>query len=410
MTHEAPHAAVAAGAPTPVLRRAVAEDLRDIARVDGRAFGVHYEDQDLHDIRLVFDPQRFLLACDPGDGAVVGVAGSFPFAVTPPGGRPIPTEGVTWVSVPATHRRRGILRMMIDELHRGYVDDGVPLALLTASEGGIYGRFGYGPATAGRSTEIDRLQTVFRSGVADPGGVRYAETDEVHLHAPDIHRRWCARSPGAVSRSDEWWALMLLDRPHQRRGGTARFHLLHPDGYAAYRIDGGTCRVVDFFAVTADAHLALWRLLLSLDLVKTVTTDCLTGDDPLPWLLTDARAVRTTAVTDGLWARVLDVPAVLAARSYAVEVDTVLEVSDPTLGRGGRFRLRGGPDGAHCTPTSDAVDLHLHITALGSVAFGGTRAGTLARAGLVSAVDDRCLRRFDVACTTDREPRGGTGF
>lgn len=43
------HAARSPGAP--VLRRAVADDLPAIARVDGRAFGVHYEDRNLHDIR-----------------------------------------------------------------------------------------------------------------------------------------------------------------------------------------------------------------------------------------------------------------------------------------------------------------------------------------------------------------------
>ncbi len=36
---------------------------------------------------------------------------------------------------------------MFTHLHREIAATGVPLSALTASEGGIYGRFGYGPAT-----------------------------------------------------------------------------------------------------------------------------------------------------------------------------------------------------------------------------------------------------------------------
>lgn len=393
---------------TPVLRRATAADLPAMAVADGRAFGFHYSDQDVEDLRGVIDPARFLLACE--DDAIVGLAGSYGFDVTPPGGAPIPVEGVTWVGVAATHRRRGILRSMITELHRGYVEAGVALAVLTASEGTIYGRFGYGTTTVDRWVEIDRKRAVFRAGVPDPGGVRYVDTEEVRARVPDIHRRWCARHPGAVSRSMPWWESTLLDREHQRGGATARFHLLHPDGYAAYRMKGGTAQVVDFFAVTDEAHVALWRLLLSLDLVSTVTTRAVPADDPLPWLLADARAVHTAGVSDGMWARVLDVPAVLAARRYAVDVDVVLDVHDPGLDRGGRFRLSGGPDAATCVPSTDPPDLHVDVRALGSLTFGGTRARTLARAGLIEVTDERLLRRFDAACTAEQEPRHGTGF
>lgn len=400
-----------------MIRRAVPDDLPAIARSDGRAFGMHYSEQDLADFRPLFDPERFLLACDQDDGGIVGIAGSFPFDVTLPGAPPITTEGVSWVAVAPTHRRRGILRTLFTEQHRGFVADGIAISVLTASEGGIYGRFGYAPATASRWVEIERRRAEFRAGVPDPGGVRYVEAEEMRALAPGIHRRWCARTPAALSRSDRWWDNRLLDREHHRGGGTARFHLVHPDGYAAYRIDhsSGTCNVVEYAAATDEAHVALWRVLLGLDLVKTIGTSSLPADDPLPFLLTDPRQVRTTAVADGMWARVLDVPAALAARRYAVEVDLVIDVTDPFLDRGGRFRLRGGPDGAECAATTAAPDLHADVAALGGLVFGGTRVHALARAGLVqltgaTAADDALLRRFDAACTSDREPVHGTSF
>ena len=323
---------------------------------------------------------------------------------------PVPAEGVTWVSVAATHRRRGILRAMMGELHGRYAGAGTPLALLTASAGGIYDRFGYGVATLDRWVEIDRPRAVLRPGTPDPRGVRFADTEEVAQRVPDIHRRWCAGRPGAVSRSDRWWELVLLDRPHQRRGGTARFHLLHEDGYVGYRMDSGVCRIADFFAVTDEAHAALWRVLLAMDPVSTIATRAVTDDDPLRWMLTDARAIRTTSVADDVWARVLDTPAVLAARRYAVEIDVVLQVHDPDGYAGGRFRLRGGPDGAVCEPTDAAADVHTDVPALGALALGGVRAHTTARAGRITADDPALLRRFDAACRADREPYAGTSF
>ena len=368
---------------TPLLRRPTADDLPAIAATDGRAFGWHHTDSDIEDFRPLFDPERFVVACDPDDGAIVGVAGSFPFDLTLPGGASMAIEGVTWVAVSATHRRRGILRAMMADLHRGYIDSGDAVSLLTASEGGIYGRFGYGPATSEREISIDRRRAEFRPGTPDPGGVRYVDTQTARKVAPEIHRRW---------------------------GGSALFHLVHPDGYVTYRIADGTCRIVDFIATTGDAHVALWRVVLGMDLTSTITLRELPLDDPLPFLLTDPRQVRTTELKDGVWARILDVPAALGARTYSAEVDVVLTVHDGFLGRGGRFRLRGGPEGAACEPSDAAADVEIEIRALGSLLLGGHRAHTLTRAGLMSPLGPGVLARLDAAFVAEREPRFGTHF
>ena len=114
---------------------------------------------------------------------------------------------------------------------------------------------------------------------------------------------------------------------------------------------------------------------------------------------------------DRLWARVLDVPAALSARRYATDVDVVLDVRDPFLDRGGRFRLRGGPDGAECVPAGDGAPLvSIEMAALGSLLFGGRPAGSLARAGLLAADDPAVLRRLDTAFRAERTPQHGTEF
>jgi predicted acetyltransferase len=400
--------------PSITLHQAIAADLPAIAEADGRSFGLHYIDDDLDDFRRWFDPDRYLLARDEAyDGEIVGVTGSFPFEVTMPGGERLHAAGVSWVSVAVTHRRRGILRAMLAEQHRGFVADGLAVSLLTASEGGIYGRFGYGIATEHREVEIDRRRAVFRRDVPDPGGVRQVGTPEMRRIAPEIHRRWAALTPGALSRSDVWWDGLLADHERHRNGASALFHLAHPDGYISYRMDRGrTCRVVDTAAATDEAYVALWRTLLALDLVDTVAWRSMAATgEPLQFLLADPRPVKTVGLYDGMWARVLDVPAALSARRYATDVDVVLDVQDPFLDRGGRFRLRGGPDGAECVPAENGAPVvGIEMAALGSLLFGGRSAGSLARAGLLAADDPAVLRRLDSAFRAERTPQHGTEF
>lgn len=76
---------------------------------------------------------------------VVGMALYMDLRLTVPGEVVLPTAGLSFVAVAPTHRRRGLLRAMCAELHRRIADSGYPVAALHASEGGIYGRFGYGP-------------------------------------------------------------------------------------------------------------------------------------------------------------------------------------------------------------------------------------------------------------------------
>ncbi|MCW0215093.1 MAG: GNAT family N-acetyltransferase [Pseudonocardia sp.] len=404
---------VDAAGPTGIaLRTSTADDLRAIALLDGRAFHWTLPEEDLELFRRgSFDPANFLLAHD-GD-ELVGATGAYDFTVRMPGGGALPAKGVTWVSVAATHRRRGILRALMRAQQERMLADGLAVSLLTASEAGIYGRFGYGPATVRHSVRIDRAGASFRTHVPDPGGVRYVETDELRALAPALHARWHAVTPGALDRTDGWWDRILADRPEHRDGDSQLYHLVHGDGYVTYRIasrdNGRICRITDMATAGRDAYVALWRVLLGLDLIGTVTAE-VAPDDPLPHLLTDPRRIRTDGRHDGMWARILDVPAALSARTYGTELDVVLDVEDPFLGRGGRFRLRGGPDGATCEPVTDAPQVRLGTSALGSLLFGGHRASSLGRVALVEATDPAVLRRVDVAFTAEREPEFGTDF
>lgn len=395
------------------IRPAAIEDFPEIAAVDGSSFGDPFTSEELADALTIIDPARFLVATD--DERIVGVTGDYPFTMTVPGATLV-VPGVTWVSVDVTYRRRGILRELMHRQLSGYVEAGVPAAVLTASEGGIYGRFGYGTASHVRKTEVDRRRaTLTRPG--DAGAVHRASTEQAREQFPEIHERWRATTPGALSRTEEWWDRLLLDREYQRAGMSALIHLRHADGYVSYRVksdwgDGDPrhmCWLVDYVPATEQAHAALWEVLLGMDLFGSIESYRIPIDDPLPYLLTDARRVRTTHVADGLWLRPLDVVAMLSARTYAVEVDSVIEVGDELFGDG-RYLLRGGPDGATCERTERTPDVHLGVAALGSVYLGGVRLEALARAGKVVSDGPGPLARLDRALLADRLPVHGTGF
>ena len=102
------------------------------------------------------------------DAGIVGGAGVFPFTMSVPGAR-VATAGVTVVGVLPTHRRRGILRAMMRKQLADVHERGEPLAALWASEGSIYGRFGYGLASLSGSVDVRREHGRF---AAEPAGTR----------------------------------------------------------------------------------------------------------------------------------------------------------------------------------------------------------------------------------------------
>ena len=110
-------------------------------------------------------------------------------------------------------------------------------------------------------------------------------------------------------------------------------------------------------------------------------------------------------LSDGLWVRLFDLRAALAARTYERDASLVLEVVDP-LAPGGAHRLLldATADGATCTPTDRSPDLTLPVAALGSVFLG---AHDLRDVAIRTGVDEHTrgtLAAAAAAFRTAREP------
>ena len=392
------------------IRSATDADWPAIALLDATSFGRFGHPESLTAWRSLMATDGTVLACD-GDN-VVGMAHYLDMRLTVPGGAVLPMAGVTLVGVAPTHRRRGILRAMYTELHDRIASAGYPLAGLTASEGGIYGRFGYGPATVEQEVTVDRRFARFRDDAPDPGGVRIVKPGDHRAEFEDIYERWRRRTPGGLVRPTALWDELLADRDRVRRGGTEWYAFLHRDGYALYRVYGDDpmfVRVGELIAATTDAGIALCRALLGLDLMETVVFGT-HPDDSLPYLLTDHRLARVTHVEDALWLRIMDIPTTLEARTYCADLSTVIEISDEFRSDGGRFALEVRDGRARCTPTSAEPDIRMGLDVLGSLYLGAHKASSFAGANRLHASELGLIARLDATFVSDVPAVLGYGF
>ncbi|MDQ3579707.1 MAG: GNAT family N-acetyltransferase [Actinomycetota bacterium] len=329
-----------------------------------------------------------------------------------PGGW-IPFAGVTYICVAADHRRRGVLsRIMRAQLH-GLHDAGAePIAALWASEAAIYGRFGFGTAT--EVTYFDVIaKSPFRSGV-DPGSapVRELSRAEALPVIKALYERESSARVGALSRDDAAWTHFLHDTAATQAGATTFRFAVHPDGYAIYRAKGvwgergpaGQISAHELVAATPQAHAALLRHLLDMDLATSVTFKG-TVDDPAALLLHDPRAA-VRSLRDALYIRLVDVDRGLRSRRYAGPVDAVIDVTDEFCPwNTGRWRMTVDSSGAATvTRTDDAPDVSTTTTDLGAAFLGGTRLTTLAAAGRVQEHTPGAVAALSSVFLTDRVP------
>lgn len=340
-------------------------------------------------------------------GDLVATAGAESLRLSVPGGS-VPAAGIGHVSVLPTHRRQGILTEMMRRLIADARARGEPLAALYASEGGIYGRFGFGVATYEAHLRLRRARSGFRSP-ADVGGLRLVEPPRAADTMARIAGAVTDGQPGAVSRGREWWR-------HQaaapRQPGQPEWQVVlrvQQDGFAMYRshvqfqvptLEGGSLQVGPLFAISPEAYAALWRYCLDVDLMDEVTARHRSVDEPLRHLLADPRAMECTA-WDGLWLRLVDVEAALRARRYARAERLVIQVEDRFCPwNTGTYALEAGEP----RRVTDPPELVLPAEALGACYLGGNRFVALSVAGVVEERRPGAAARADAVFASPLTP------
>jgi predicted acetyltransferase len=382
------------------------------------AFSSPWTDAQYESERKIWERERSTVAID--DGQLVGHTGTFSHRMAVPGGQ-LPVAGVTMVGVRATHRRRGILRDLmraqLTDVHEAGTE---PLAALTASEPVIYPRFGYGLAADHQEIAVPKVSRTLRpvAGIDDVT-IRYVDVRESLARCAELRNKLALERPGMFQHDERWQEYTISDNltGNPANASKVRCVLAERDGeltgfahYRTKRAEKGYVDVHRVHAVDIASHAALWRYLLEPDLLSETRCEMLASDDPLLDLLLDPRAP-SPITRDGLWVRPVDVGTALAGRTYARDVDVVIEVVDDFLPwNAGRWHLDGGPEGASCGSTSRDADLTLHVRDLGAVYLGRPSLARLGRAGLVDEHTPGALSTTAEAFSTSRLPFLDTGF
>ena len=383
-------------------------------------FGRRPSDEEVRRAGESISTERAIAAWDGPD--LVGTAIALEMRLTVPGGNRLACAGVSLVTVAPTHRRRGILRMMMQRMATDALRRGEAVSALYASEGRIYGRFGYGAAARSVTIDVPADATGLRTAPDPAGSLRLVPRDEAAARLPGIHDRIAARTPGAVGLPASFWRRWTLpdtgDRPTQVAvlgdAGAER-------GYVVYRTapnwrDGRPAApdgalTVDYLAgVDVDAELTLWHYVLSVDLMRRFSARLRPVDDPLLSALEDPFAV-AVCEDEPLWVRLLDVGAALSGRGYSADGTVVFDVTDAALPQNeGRWSLEVTGGAPRASRTDERADLRLDVAELASVYLGGTGVRDLCRVGRIRELSAGAAERADGMFRSWPAPWNGQHF
>ncbi len=372
-------------------------------------FGGRPSAEDAERMASILPAERVHAAFD--GGAIVGGAGAYLFETTVPGGAQVPTAGVMAVGVLPTHRRRGALSKLMQRQLADAHARGEPLAMLYASEGAIYSRFGYGLASLAGNIDLPKEHARLRDD--EPiGQARILAGEEETLELlPRIYDRVQAETVGMFTRTPDWWKVRRLHQRPGRPGGEQVRVAIELEGeleaYALYRLNFAarnmisetTLEIGEALGTSPRALAAIWRYLLAIDWVARIEASWLPLDHPLLLWLREPRRM-AFSVVEALWVRLVDVGAALEARSVG-EGAIVLDVHDEFCPwNTARWQVS---DGAVARTTA-AADLRLGVSELGSVYLGGFTFEQLWRAGRLEELKPDGVARADELFRTPRQP------
>lgn len=354
------------------------------------------------------------------DGAkVVGTLISIDMRLTVPGGQQIPLDGISGVTVAATHRRKGLAsRMMAAELGRAR-ERGDAISALVAAEYPIYGRYGFGPATEAAQWTVDARDLRFRREL--PGTIELVDPLTARAEAIALYDRIRAGLVGSVSREGWRWD---GDIGFNRRDGAEppadMLHAVCRDesgqvvGFVTYRHENhwtnqrpdNTIHASQLIADSPVHEARLWKHLADHDWVMRVVGPEYDREDAL-WrdLLVDRRMAVAGQVWDFVWLRVLDPVKALSARTYATADRLVLKIEDKDGYAQGTYALESDVSGAGlCSPTLEPADVTLAVDLLGSIYLGGYTAARLGALGLIEEHTAGAVRRLSTLFATGLAP------
>ena len=336
----------------------------------------------------------------------------------------IPFAGVTAVGTLPNKRRRGYVRLAMEQSFREQKERGQAIAALWASQSAIYHRFGYGIVSTQTMYDVDPRDVVFVEAPSGAGIVRLSDEPEMDVLEP-LYDAFVAHRTGPLERNDALWTRGFgpLRKPPDEEG-PLRIAIYEeagqPLGYAIFtnrEYDWGMLRSTqgdssrpqqlwlrELVALTPGAYVALWQFLASHDLVYRIVAGRMPEDDMLWTTMRDPRVLRRRT-WDGLMTRVVDVEKALPLRPYGQAGRFTFELDDELCEwNQGTWTLETDAAGAHVARSDESASVRLSAHGLGPLLFGYHSATELARVGWLDADDPAGLVDWDRAFAIPQRP------
>jgi predicted acetyltransferase len=328
-------------------------------------------------------------------------------------GRPVALGAVSAVGTLPEYRRRGLLRRITLQSFADMRSRGQSVAALWASQAAIYQRYGYALASAQLAYRIEARDVGFADGDGGSASMVREFGDAGFDTVKRIYIEFVAARTGYLHRAKPLWLNNALSTTQGPVHIAVASRDTGPVGYVIYQLRDGASGhftrnqeiiVRDLAWLDADAYRSLWSWLGRHDLVGQIGWARAPIDDPAAELFVEPRLLHAE-LRDGIWLRVVDVAAALAARGYAAHGALTLEVAADELApwNGGRYHLDAGADGAAVRSTTATADLRLTIKALASLYSGYRSARQLRNWGLLDG-DDAAVARADGLFATRYAP------
>jgi predicted acetyltransferase len=327
-------------------------------------------------------------------------------------GKDTPVAGIAEVGTLPAYRRRGYLRQIVaTHFQRMYEDGERSIAILYPSQAAVYRRFGYAMVTTQYTWQIQPRSIQFVNPEPAAGDFRVVTDDELKL-LEQIYHGFCRERTGCIHRDRGHWQWNILRLPRQGILGKVVYREDDkPLGYVLYTIESTgpghpnqRLTIRDFAWLSHTAYQAIWQHLAGLDLIGTITRPDVPPDDFLSYLLLEPRVPSVTE-TNGLMARLVDVPRALTQRNYPMEGRLTFEVQDELCPwNEGRWVMETSGGETSVRKTDDSPQVVMPVSTLALLTFGRISATEAARMKLLDAPESRALPAWDMVMRTAYQP------
>ena len=360
--------------------------------------------------------------CGWVDGKLATTLATLPFTVRL-NGNAVKMCGVTAVGTLPAYRRQGLLRQVMSEALRLMHERDQHFAILWASMGAIYQRFGYGLASASVRYAVDPRFAHFQAGESAPGTIELLEKEDAFPIIKQNYITWVQDKNLCIHRSTVLWQASTLsenvkEHPvycaiYRNADGEVRGHAVYQTNQGHFP-DTGPDQVMDvndFIWHDMEAYRGLWDYLCSHDLVRRLDFNGVAEDDPGPELLLEPRMLNRRT-SDGIWMRVVDVEKALADRPYGARGELTIRIAFDGIcsWNEGTYLLETDGPSAAVRRVDREPDLTVTPNVLASLLSGYRSATHFARAGRLEARDGAVLRTADAMFRTEHAPYCPNGF